>query len=52
MDALREDYETPPGTLPGQDAENDGEVVLVKMQDWIDTDDQLWGEERFAIGPI
>lgn len=34
------------------DAENDGHEVLVKVDEWLDTDDPLWGEERFAIGPI
>lgn len=33
--------------------ENDGEEVLVKMSDWMDTDEQLWGEELCcAIGPV
>jgi len=32
--------------------ENDGRAVVVSMKDWLDTDDQLWGEERYAIGPI
>mmetsp|Transcript_2592 Transcript_2592/g.3777 ORF Transcript_2592/g.3777 Transcript_2592/m.3777 type:complete len:405 (+) Transcript_2592:617-1831(+) len=32
--------------------EHDGDAVLVKVDDWLDTDEQLWGEERFAIGPI
>ena len=34
------------------DDENDGEEVVVKMQDWLGTDDQIWGDERFAIGPL
>lgn len=32
--------------------ENDGRAIVVSMKDWLDTDDQLWGEERYAIGPI
>jgi enhancer of polycomb-like protein len=32
--------------------ENDGAAVIVKMKDWLNTDDQVWGEERFAVGPI
>lgn len=32
--------------------ENDGEEVVVKLSDWLETDEQLWGEERYAIGPI
>lgn len=51
--ALKEDYETPPGGVPGPDGEdNDGEVVLVPIKDWLNTDDQLWGEERYTVGPI
>ena len=34
------------------DEENDGEEVVVKLADWLATDDQVWGDERFAIGPI
>ena len=34
------------------DEENDGEEVVVKLEDWLATDDQLWGDERFAIGPV
>ena len=34
------------------DEENDGEEVVVKMADWLGTDDQVWGDERFAIGPV
>ena len=30
--------------------ENDGEAMLVSMDDWLCTDDQLWGEERFSAG--
>jgi len=33
--------------------DNDGtREVVVKMKDWLNTDEQLWGEERYAIGPI
>jgi enhancer of polycomb-like protein len=46
--AIRQDYET----MGGGDEENDGDEVIVKVKDWLDTDDQLWGDERFAIGPI
>jgi enhancer of polycomb-like protein len=34
------------------DKENDGEEVLVKVSDWMETDEQLWGEELCAIGPV
>lgn len=59
LSALKEDYDAqaapggPPGTASLVDAEeNDGGVVLVKTEDWLNTDDQLWGEERFSIGPV
>jgi enhancer of polycomb-like protein len=40
-------------SVMGSDAEeNDGEEVIVKLDDWIETDEQLWGEERYSIGPI
>ena len=55
--ALHEEIEFATGApqAPGAavvDEENDGEQVLVKLEDWLETDGQLWGEERFAIGPI
>lgn len=53
LSALKEDYETPPGGVVGPDGdENDGEVVLVSLKDWLNTDEQAWGEERYSIGPI
>lgn len=59
LTALKEDYDSAAATagLSGSastvDAEeNDGEVVVVKVADWLNTDEQLWGEERFSIGPI
>lgn len=65
--ALKEDYHarevatglmSPPGsaiaTLTGitDNEENDGKAVVVKMKDWLNTVNQLWGEERYAVGPI
>lgn len=63
LKALKEDYDTntkgasttalPTASTSAEDAaENDGVEVVVKMKDWLNTDDQLWGEERYAIGPI
>lgn len=57
VSAIREDFEASVGAptaaeVNGEPEENDGEEVLVKVSDWLDTDDQLWGQERFAIGPI
>mmetsp|Transcript_27248 Transcript_27248/g.48384 ORF Transcript_27248/g.48384 Transcript_27248/m.48384 type:complete len:313 (-) Transcript_27248:219-1157(-) len=59
LTALKEDYDaqanassnTPLGGLPDGD-DNDGTAVVVKMEDWLNTDEQAWGEERFAVGPI
>jgi hypothetical protein len=53
--AIQEDYETattPTCAAPLNADENDCKEVLVKFNDWLDTDEQLWGEERFAIGPL
>ena len=58
--ALREDYEKMAGAPPIAGVsggvldveENDGEEVVVKVDEWLATDSQLWGEERFAIGPF
>lgn len=55
--ALKDDYDAAGGsgavtTSAEEAAENDGVEVVVKMKDWLKTDDQLWGEERYAIGPI
>jgi enhancer of polycomb-like protein len=55
VSAIQEDYETAnvAASAASLDAdENDCEEVLVKLSDWLDTDEQLWGEERFAIGPL
>ena len=55
LKALKDDYEqnTAIGALSAEEAaENDGVEVVVKMKDWLNTDDQLWGEERYSIGPI
>jgi len=41
------------GASGGVDEGNGGvEEVMVKLSDWLDTDEQHWGEERFAIGPV
>jgi len=36
----------------GEGEEADVDQVLVKLDDWLETDGQPWGEERFAIGPL
>jgi hypothetical protein len=52
--AIKEDFDARKiSSMGGGDAEeNDGEEVIVKLEDWLETDDQLWGEERYALGPI
>eukprot|EP00934_Nitzschia_sp_Nitz4_P000268 Nitzschia sp. Nitz4//scaffold76_size158648//47065//48882//NITZ4_002538-RA/size158648-processed-gene-0.234-mRNA-1//1//CDS//3329557821//268//frame0 len=54
LDALKDDYDLPRKRPPaGADPdEEDGDVVIVKMDDWLNTDDQPWGEERYAVGPL
>jgi enhancer of polycomb-like protein len=32
--------------------DNDGEEAVVPLEEWLDTDEQTWGEERFVIGPL
>ena len=32
--------------------DNDGDEILVKIDNWLNTDEQIWGEERFTIGPL
>ncbi len=32
--------------------DDDGDEILVKLDDWLNTDEQLWGEERFTIGSL
>lgn len=51
--ALKEDLDNAAATTTAVDGdENDCDEVVVKVEDWLNTDDQLWGNERFAIGPI
>lgn len=52
--AIKEDFDARKlsGMAGGDAEENDGDVVMVKLEDWLETDDQLWGEERYAVGPI
>lgn len=32
--------------------ENSAGEVVVKVKDWLETDDQLWGDERYFLGPL
>ena len=36
----------------GENDENDGEEVVVRLDTWLDTDEHLWGEERHSLGPL
>ncbi|KAL3902790.1 MAG: hypothetical protein SGARI_005672 [Bacillariaceae sp.] len=53
LNALKEDYDAV-GNSAGAFADEDNEVteVVVPVKDWLETDDQLWGDERFAVGPL
>ena len=52
--AIAEDVEAQAmAAAPGLDPEdNDGDEVIVRVDDWLSTDEQLWGEERSMLGPI
>lgn len=53
VSAIKDDVEgRAASAAAGEAEENDGDEVVVKLDDWLQTDDQLWGEERFAVGPI
>ena len=58
LEAVKEDYEYHSKVIPGgvgtltDSEENDGEEVLVNVDDWLNTDEQVWGEERFSMGPL
>ena len=48
--AIKEDFEAK--AMGGDLEENDGDEVIVRLDDYLETDDPVWGEERYAIGPI
>ena len=50
--AIKEDFDAKAMSIGADQDENDGDEVLVRLDDWVDTDEQLWGDERYAIGPI
>ena len=61
LSALKEEIDMMTGALQGtvgppgsavEGDENDGDQVMVKLDDWLETDEQLWGEERFSVGPL
>jgi enhancer of polycomb-like protein len=50
--ALEADIELSTGELVATEDNSAADMVLVKMDKYLETDEQLWGEERFAIGPV
>jgi enhancer of polycomb-like protein len=52
--AMKEDYESRKinEVSAGELEEDDTEEVIVKLDDWLETDEQQWGDERYVIGPI
>ena len=50
---IQQDYEKRmlPAASGGEPEENDADEVIVRTSDWNETDGQLWGEERYTIGP-
>ena len=52
--AIKEEFEArkPSLMITADTEENDGDEVIVPLEDWLDTDEQEWGEERYVIGPI
>lgn len=56
LTALKEEYDAAEASSHSAglaDAEeNEATEVVVPVNDWLETDDQLWGEERYAVGPL
>jgi enhancer of polycomb-like protein len=52
--AIKEDFEARKvsAVVAADSEENDGDEIIVRLEDWLDTDEQEWGEERYVIGPI
>ena len=52
--AIKEDYESRNlnAVAVGDLEDNEVDEVIVKLDDWLETDDQQWGDERYVIGPI
>jgi enhancer of polycomb-like protein len=50
--ALQEEIELSTGELPATEDNSTTDLVLVKMDKYLETDEQLWGEERFSFGPV
>ena len=46
--AIKEDFDA----KQGDPDNNEAEEVMVHAEDWLETDDQVWGEERYSIGPL
>lgn len=52
VSAIKEDFDAKTGIMGGDPEENDGDELVVSIDDWLETDEQVWGEERFAVGPL
>ena len=50
--AIKEDHDARVVGTSGDGEENDGDEHGVKLDEWLDTDEQVWGEERYSICPI
>jgi enhancer of polycomb-like protein len=52
--AIKEDFENRKlSAMSGDDVEeNDCDEAIVPLNDWLETDEQQWGDERYVIGPI
>jgi enhancer of polycomb-like protein len=51
--SMKEDFENRKfSAMAGEMEENDYEEVVVQLSDWLETDEQQWGDERYVIGPI
>lgn len=48
VSAMKEDYDRRTMGTGGDTEENDGEELIVKLDEWLETDDQIWGEERYT----
>lgn len=49
--ALQEDVNSALKPHEGQE-DGDGDEVVVRVDDWMERDDQPWGDERYVLGPL
>ena len=52
--AIKEDVEARNlnAVAAGDLEENEVDAVIVGLNEWLETDEQQWGDERYVIGPI